>query len=228
GTVIGPGGRTIRNIVDRSGCSNVEMIDQEHGTFEISATDPEALNAATDILKSLVEEPEAGLTYRGVKVASVEKFGLFVEFLPEQQGLCHVSELGGELSSFSAGDTVDVKLLEVNDGKFRLSRKAVLTDDNGGVEPEEPPKPPPPPPLVEGDILRDCEVKSVLAFGAFVELGDGRGQGLVHVSQLALERVADPSDVVSIGDRVDVQVMAPRKDGKVALSRKAVLANGAS
>ncbi|KAK9785006.1 hypothetical protein WJX73_001650 [Symbiochloris irregularis] len=154
GTVIGPGGRTIRNIVDRSGCSNVEMIDQEHGTFEISATDPEALNAATDILKSLVEEPEAGLTYRGVKVASVEKFGLFVEFLPEQQGLCHVSELGGELSSFSAGDTVDVKLLEVNDGKFRLSRKAVLTDDNGGVEPEEPPKPPPPPPLVEGDILR--------------------------------------------------------------------------
>lgn len=43
---------------------------------------------------------------------------------------------------------------QINDGKFRLSRKAVLTDDNGGVEPEMPGQAPPPPPLTEGEILK--------------------------------------------------------------------------
>lgn len=63
----------------------LQMIDQEHGTFEISADTVEALEAAVDILRNMVQEPEEGATYRQVKVASVEKFGLFVEFLPEQQ-----------------------------------------------------------------------------------------------------------------------------------------------
>lgn len=89
------------------------MIDQANCTFEIVGTTDAAVQAARELIETMVEEPEAGKTYRGCKVAGVEKFGLFVEFLPDQQGLVHVSELGGELPDFSVGDVMDVKLLEV-------------------------------------------------------------------------------------------------------------------
>lgn len=71
-----------------------QMIDQERGTFEVSADTPAALQSALDIIRNMVREPEEGTTYRQVKVASVEKFGLFVEFLPEQQ-VSHIEAASG-------------------------------------------------------------------------------------------------------------------------------------
>ena len=79
-----------------------------------------AIFAARDIILSFTEEPDVGKVYSNCRVAGIEKFGLFVEFLPEQQGLVHVSELGGSLEDFSIGDAMDVKLLEVRDPLLML------------------------------------------------------------------------------------------------------------
>ena len=95
----------------RSSC--LQVVDQAAGTVEIVGPTEEVVNQAKAIVLAMIEDPEPGRAYLGVPVAGVEKFGIFVEFLPGQQGLVHVSELGGALSDFSVGDNVDVKLLEV-------------------------------------------------------------------------------------------------------------------
>ena len=73
-----------------------------------------------------------------------------------------------------------------------------------------------------GAIYEDCRVVSVLDFGAFVEIMPGH-EGLVHVSEMAEERVNKPSDVVKEGDRVDVKLVAIDERGRLQLSMKAVL-----
>ena len=60
---------------------------------------------------------------------------------------------------------------------------------------------------MRGSAGRDVEIKGLVNFGVFVDMGRGHtSQGLVHVSQLALERVEDPEDLFKLGDRIDVQV----------------------
>lgn len=127
GAVIGPGGKIIRDIVERSGAT-VDISDD--GTVRIAAVDPQAGQMARNMIDNLVAEPEAGKTYKG-KVKKITTFGAFVEILPGKEGLLHISEIESYRINrvediLNVGDEVEVKLLKVENGKYSLSRKALL------------------------------------------------------------------------------------------------------
>jgi polyribonucleotide nucleotidyltransferase len=140
GAVIGPGGKVIRNIVETTG-AKVDIEDD--GTVLIASVDAEAGEAARKMIERLVEEPEVGRVYEGV-VKRTAEFGAFVEILPDQDGLVHISELALERVNktedvVNVGDVVKVKVIEVgNDGKIRLSRRVLLP---GGEHLEPAPRP---------------------------------------------------------------------------------------
>ena len=95
------------------------------------------------MINAIVELPEEGKIYKG-KVRSIMDFGAFVEFMPNRDGLLHISEISWErlpdmeASGLKEGDEVEVKLLEVDKktGKFRLSMRALLPKPEGWVEPQ--------------------------------------------------------------------------------------------
>jgi polyribonucleotide nucleotidyltransferase len=126
--VIGPGGKTIKGIVDQTG---VAIDVEDDGTVNIASADPEAVKKALAIIKGLTAEPEVGQIYKG-PVKRVTDFGAFVEVLPGTDGLLHVSEMAHTRVDrvedvMKEGDEVEVKVLEVSrDGKIRLSRRALL------------------------------------------------------------------------------------------------------
>jgi len=140
GAVIGPGGKVIRNIVETTG-AKVDIEDD--GTVLIASVDAEAGEAARKMIERLVEEPEVGKVYEGV-VKRTAEFGAFVEILPDQDGLVHISELDIQRVNktedvVNVGDVVKVKVIEVgNDGKIRLSRRVLLP---GGEHLEPSPRP---------------------------------------------------------------------------------------
>ena len=126
--VIGPGGKTIKGIVDQTG---VAIDVEDDGTVNIASADPDAVKKALAIIKGLTAEPEVGQIYKG-PVKRVTDFGAFVEVLPGTDGLLHVSEMAHTRVDrvedvMKEGDEVEVKVLEVSrDGKIRLSRRALL------------------------------------------------------------------------------------------------------
>jgi polyribonucleotide nucleotidyltransferase len=127
GTIIGPGGKTIRSITEEHG---VQIDIDETGQVLIFSADSEAANKALEIVKGLVAEPEIGKSYHG-KVTGVKDFGCFVEFMPGKEGMCHISEL--ELTRTNKvsdvvkeGDEIDVVVKGVKDGKVALSRREFL------------------------------------------------------------------------------------------------------
>ena len=126
--VIGPGGKTIKGIVDQTG---VAIDVEDDGTVNIASADSEAVKRALAIIKGLTAEPETGAIYKGT-VKRLTDFGAFVEILPGTDGLLHVSEFAHERVErpediLKEGDEVEVKVLEVGrDGKIRLSRRALL------------------------------------------------------------------------------------------------------
>jgi polyribonucleotide nucleotidyltransferase len=126
--VIGPGGKTIKGIVDQTG---VAIDVEDDGTVNIASSDPEAVKRALAIIKGLTAEPEVGAIYKG-PVKRVTDFGAFIEILPGTDGLLHVSEMAHTRVDrvediMKEGDEVEVKVLEVGrDGKIRLSRRALL------------------------------------------------------------------------------------------------------
>jgi polyribonucleotide nucleotidyltransferase len=126
--IIGPGGKTIKGIVDATG---VAIDVEDDGTVNIASSDPEAVKKALDIIKGLTTEPEVGAVYKGT-VSRVTDFGAFIEVLPGTDGLLHVSEMAhtrveNVTDIMKEGDTVDVKVIEVGrDGKIRLSRRELL------------------------------------------------------------------------------------------------------
>lgn len=129
GTVIGPGGATIREITRQT---NTEINIEEDGTVVIAAVNQENAQMAIDWIKGLTREPELGEVYHA-KVKEVrEGLGAIVEFLPKKQGLLHISQIAHErvhsvLDYVKPGDIIELKLIEIQpDGKFRLSRKALL------------------------------------------------------------------------------------------------------
>lgn len=127
GSVIGPGGKTIREIVEKTGAS----IDiEDDGTVKIASVEPEAGEQAKKIIKDLTAEVEIGAVYTG-KVKRILKFGAFVEILPGREGLVHISELEHHRVNkvedvVNIGDEVTVKVIKKEDGKIDLSRKALL------------------------------------------------------------------------------------------------------
>ncbi|MGM0440729.1 MAG: polyribonucleotide nucleotidyltransferase [Chlamydiota bacterium] len=128
GTVIGPGGKQIRAIVEETG---VDIDIDDDGTVFIASKDPAMMKRAQEIVNNLVAEPEIGKTYKG-KVVSIVPFGAFVEILPGKEGLCHISELDSTRVEkvediLKEGEEINVKLLDINDrGQLRLSRKATF------------------------------------------------------------------------------------------------------
>lgn len=127
-TVIGPGGKQIRAIIDETG---VEIDINDDGVVNISAVNEESINHAKSIIEGLVAEVEIGRTYDG-KVAAIVPFGLFVEILPGKEGLCHISEVDHSRIEkldglYKQGDSIQVKVLDINErGQLKLSRKALL------------------------------------------------------------------------------------------------------
>lgn len=128
GTVIGPGGKQIRAIIEETG---VEIDINDSGVISLSSTNREAMDRAKEIIHNLTAEIEIGKTYHG-RVVSIVPFGVFVEIYGKE-GLCHISELAHfrvtniEQEVCKEGDYMDVKVLDINDrGQIKLSRKALL------------------------------------------------------------------------------------------------------
>ncbi|MBU0477462.1 polyribonucleotide nucleotidyltransferase [bacterium] len=131
GKVIGPGGKTIKKIVQDTGVK-IDIDDQ--GKVSIASTDKEQLDKAIDIVKKLVEDVEVGKTYDSV-VKKVTNFGAFAEVLPGQEGLIHVSQLSNAYIKnvddvVKVGDKLTVKVMEIDSqGRINLSRKAVMDEE---------------------------------------------------------------------------------------------------
>lgn len=125
--VIGTGGKVIREIVETTG-TKIDIDDD--GTVKVSATDLASIEKAVDIIKGLTSEPEIGTVYDG-KVVKTTDFGAFVNFMPNKDGLVHISELadhrvGKTTDIVKEGDEVKVLLIGVDDrGKVKLSMKRV-------------------------------------------------------------------------------------------------------
>ncbi len=128
--VIGPGGKVIRGIVDKTG---VKIDIEDNGIVKIVSTDAEKADEAIKIIKEIVQEAEIGKIYEG-KVRKVVNFGAFVEIFPGTDGLVHISQLSNErvrdiFSYIKEGDVIPVKVIDVDrDGKIKLSRKAALKE----------------------------------------------------------------------------------------------------
>ncbi len=127
-TVIGAGGKTVRAIIEATGCG----IDiEDDGRINISSSDGEAAAKAAKMIKELTQSPEVGKLYNGV-VKKVMDFGAFVEIFAGTDGLVHVSELAKErvgkvTDVLNEGDKVLVKCIGVDrQGKIKLSRKEAL------------------------------------------------------------------------------------------------------
>lgn len=130
GMLIGPGGSNIKAITEMSGA----QIDiEDDGTVSIFAVGKESLMKARAEVEKISAEVEIGKIYRG-KVTGIKEFGAFVEILPGQDGLLHISEMAnyrvGKVTDIcQEGDTVTVKVLDVDDrGKIKLSRRAALEE----------------------------------------------------------------------------------------------------
>ncbi len=130
GELIGPGGKNIRGITERSGA----QIDiAEDGTVSIYASNGEAMEKAIAEVKAITMEPEEGEIYEG-RVTGVKDFGAFVEILPGRDGLVHISELADfRVNSVEdickVGDVMKVKCIGIDDrGRVKLSRRAAMED----------------------------------------------------------------------------------------------------
>jgi polyribonucleotide nucleotidyltransferase len=149
GEIIGPGGRVIRKLQEETGTS-IDIDDE--GIVKISGDTQEGVDTARETIELMTKIPEVGEIYEGA-VRSITDFGAFIEFLPNRDGLCHISELehhrvGSVEDVLKMGDIVKVKIIGIDDsGKVRLSRKALLPkpegappdrgDSGGGQRPRE-------------------------------------------------------------------------------------------
>jgi len=128
GKIIGPGGKTINRIQAETGAT---LDIEEDGTIYIGCTSAEGAEAAKAQVEGMTAEAQLGQVYTGT-VVSITDFGAFIEILPGQDGLCHVSELSTDYVKKVAdvvnlGDKVEVKVINIDDnGRIKLSRKALL------------------------------------------------------------------------------------------------------
>jgi len=125
--IIGPGGKMIRHITLTTG---TQINIDDDGKVLIASTESEGTEKAMEMIKDIVREAEIGKFYLG-KVVKIMDFGAFVEVLPGSEGLIHISQLANERVNkvtdiLKEGDKVLVKVIDIENGKIRLSRKAAL------------------------------------------------------------------------------------------------------
>jgi polyribonucleotide nucleotidyltransferase len=126
--VIGPGGKMIRSIIERTG---VKIDVEDDGRVNVASADETSAQKAITIIRELTATPELNQTYLG-KVQRITDFGAFVEILPGTDGLLHVSEIAHHRvkdvrDELKEGEQVMVKVINIDPtGKIRLSRKALL------------------------------------------------------------------------------------------------------
>ena len=131
--VIGPGGKMIRSIIERTG---VKIDVEDDGRVNVASADEASAAKAIGIIQELTATPELNKTYMG-KVQRITDFGAFVEIMPGLDGLLHVSEIAhyrvkDVRDELKEGDQVMVKVINIDpSGKIRLSRKALLAPEEG-------------------------------------------------------------------------------------------------
>jgi polyribonucleotide nucleotidyltransferase len=151
GLLIGPGGKTIKGIQETTG-AKIDVDDD--GTVYISHMEGARAEAARQKVEALTEEVRVGKVYEG-RVTSIKDFGAFIEILPGRDGLCHISELDDKYvdkveNVCKVGDVLQVKVIAIDDqDRVKLSRKALLREQNrppqgGGEAPPPPPRRPGP------------------------------------------------------------------------------------
>ncbi len=127
GALIGPGGKIVRGIQERTG---VKIDIQDDGTVFVAGPDGHTVSLALEEVRGLTEDAEIGRIYTG-KVVRIENYGVFVEFLPGRDGMVHISQLASHRvnnpeDEVAIGDEIMVMVTDIQDGKVRLSRQAVL------------------------------------------------------------------------------------------------------
>ena len=131
--VIGTGGKVIQKIIADTG---VKIDINDDGSVYILSEDTDAAKRALETVEGIVAEPEVGKIYKG-KVTKIMDFGAFVEFMPNREGLVHISKLDTKRVNkvedvVSEGDEIMVKLVEIDRmGRNNLSRKDALLDQQG-------------------------------------------------------------------------------------------------
>lgn len=159
---------------------------------------------------------EIGETVKG-EVQRLTDFGAFVD-IGGVDGLIHISDLSWNRVKhpsdiLSPGDNVDVKILDLDEERSRISLGLKQTQAKPWDEFEK---------NVELDDIVEGEVVNILPFGAFIRLDEGV-DGLLHISQISKEHVDNPSDVLSIGDKVEVKVIdIDLEEKRISLSIKEI------
>lgn len=134
GVVIGPGGKTVRSIIEQTG-SNVWV--ENDGSITISSKKDGDAQQAYEMIRKLTDDAEVGKIYEG-KVKRTTDFGAFIEILPGKEGLCHISRLDFKRVNkvtdvVKVGDTVKVKVTDIDSlGRINLSRKDALQESKTG------------------------------------------------------------------------------------------------
>ena len=132
GAVIGPGGKTIRGIIEETG-AQVDV--QDDGTVFVSSVDGDASKRAVEMIENLTKEAKIGDIYTG-KVVRILGFGAFVEILPGQDGMVHISELSDHRvesveDEIEMGQELTVQVIDIDpQGKISLSRRSLLLDED--------------------------------------------------------------------------------------------------
>jgi polyribonucleotide nucleotidyltransferase len=138
--VIGPGGKMIRSIIERTG---VKIDVEDDGRVNVASADAGSAQKAIAIIQELTATPELNKTYLG-KVQRITDFGAFVEIMPGTDGLLHVSEIATHRvkdvrDELKEGEQLLVKVINIDPtGKIRLSRKALLQEEAGRQEAAKP------------------------------------------------------------------------------------------
>jgi len=136
GEIIGPAGKVIKRIV---AATKAKIDIEESGRIVIASNDVEAAERAKQMISDITAEAEVGKVYTG-RVVRIEEYGAFVEIMPNLVGLMHVSEISHQRTRsvgdvLQLGQTIEVKVLSVEDNRIRLSMKA-LTEPPEGFVPE--------------------------------------------------------------------------------------------
>ncbi len=135
GMVIGPGGKMIRGLQDEFKCK-IDVDEDNSGRIRVASIGLEGVagaQACVERIKAMTAEPEIGRIYKDARVVKIMNFGAFVEFMPGQEGLVHISEMDRKRVNkvedvIKEGDRIDVKLIGIDpdNGKVKLSRKQAM------------------------------------------------------------------------------------------------------